>query len=63
MLPESLIAVLSICFAAGASRMAKSGVIVRRLEALEALGGVDVICSDKTGTLTTARCVGTSALV
>jgi Ca2+-transporting ATPase len=56
-LPESLIAVLSICFAAGASRMAKSGVIVRRLEALEALGGVDVICSDKTGTLTLGKMV------
>ncbi|CEH12220.1 related to ca2-transporting atpase [Ceraceosorus bombacis] len=51
-LPESLLAVLAITFAAGAKRMAQGGVIVRRLEALEALGGVDCVCSDKTGTLT-----------
>lgn len=56
-IPESLIAVLSLTMAVGTKRMASEHVIVRRLDALENLGGVTDICSDKTGTLTLGRCV------
>jgi H+-transporting ATPase len=45
-------AVLSVTMALGARRLAKSKAIVSRLEAIEELAGVDVLCSDKTGTLT-----------
>jgi len=47
-IPESLVAVLTITFSVGAKRMALSNVVVRRLDALEALGGVSDVCSDKT---------------
>jgi len=50
--PELLPAIVSITLAAGARRMAARGVIVRRLDAIENLGAVDVLCTDKTGTLT-----------
>jgi Ca2+-transporting ATPase len=53
--PESLIAVLTVTMSIGAKRMAQRNVVVRRLDALEALGGVTDICSDKTGTLTMGR--------
>ncbi|PWN19887.1 potassium/sodium eff [Microstroma glucosiphilum] len=55
--PESLIPVLTITFSVGAKRMAQSGVVIRRIEALEALGGVSLVCSDKTGTLTQGKMV------
>ena len=50
--PELLPAILSVTLAQGARRMARSGVIVRRLDAIENLGSMDVLCTDKTGTLT-----------
>lgn len=50
--PELLPAILSITLAHGAQRMAKRGVIVRRLNAIENFGSMDVLCTDKTGTLT-----------
>jgi potassium/sodium efflux P-type ATPase len=56
-IPESLIAVLTITMAIGMRRMVKRMVIVRKLDALEALGGVTNICSDKTGTLTQGRMI------
>ena len=56
-IPESLIAVLSITMAIGTRAMAQRHVIVRKLDALEALGGVTNICSDKTGTLTQGRMI------
>jgi Mg2+-importing ATPase len=52
MAPELLPAIISITLSKGAQNMAKRGVIVRRLTAIENLGSMDVLCTDKTGTLT-----------
>ncbi|RMZ79487.1 hypothetical protein DV738_g3391, partial [Chaetothyriales sp. CBS 135597] len=56
-IPEALIAVLTITFVVGMTAMRKRMVVVRQLSALEALGGVTNICSDKTGTLTQGKMV------
>jgi Mg2+-importing ATPase len=58
MSPELLPAIVSVTLARGAREMARQGVIVPRLEAIENLGSMDVLCTDKTGTLT----AGTVAL-
>lgn len=50
--PELLPTIISVTLAQGAQRMAARGVIVRRLNAIENLGNMDVLCTDKTGTLT-----------
>lgn len=50
--PQLLPAIISITLSAGSRAMAKEGVIVRRLTAIENFGSMDVLCTDKTGTLT-----------
>jgi len=53
LVPEGLLPTLSLSLAMSATRMAHGGALVRRLESVETLGSTTVICSDKTGTITT----------
>jgi Mg2+-importing ATPase len=60
--PELLPAIVSITLSAGARALARHGVLVRRLEAIENFGSMDVLCTDKTGTVTEGRITLTDAL-
>ena len=53
--PELLPAIVTVTLARGAAQLAKAGVLVKRLVAIENLGAMEVLCTDKTGTLTEGR--------
>ncbi|HSB38771.1 MAG TPA: HAD-IC family P-type ATPase [Gaiellaceae bacterium] len=55
LVPEGLILLVSVTFAVSALRMARRGALTQQLNAIESLASVDVVCTDKTGTLTEAR--------
>ncbi len=55
--PEMLPMIVSVCLARGALAMSRKKVIVKRLNAIQNFGGMDVLCTDKTGTLTEDRVV------
>ena len=62
LVPEALPTIITITLSQGALGMSKQGVIVKRLSAIEDLGNIDILCTDKTGTLTENNVVMQQAL-
>ena len=54
-MPEGLLPTITLALAVGVRELAGRGAVVKRLSAVETLGSTDVICTDKTGTLTENR--------
>jgi cation-transporting ATPase E len=55
MVPQGLVLLTTLVFVLGAVRLSRTGAVVQRLSAIESMAAVDLICTDKTGTLTTGR--------
>jgi cation-transporting ATPase E len=55
LVPYGLFFLIALAYTAGAARIARSGALVQQVNAVESMAGVDVVCTDKTGTLTTGR--------
>ncbi|GIF23861.1 cation transporter E1-E2 family ATPase [Paractinoplanes tereljensis] len=55
LVPYGLFFLIAVAYAAGAARIAKHGALVQQVNAVESVSNVDVVCTDKTGTLTTGR--------
>ena len=55
--PEMLPMIVAVCLSKGAMAMSRKKVIVKRLNAIQNLGAMDVLCTDKTGTLTMDRVI------